>query len=150
MTDGEKKLLELIQDYQYNSTRLAEIKEKLASKEYRITPSYRDTGGGTGCRTARSKVEDFAENLLKLHAAAEEYTKKISLADAALNCASLSSREKSLLAWIAGGGRLSTYAAQEGIYKSVVYKRRDKALSRAFEALQHGKTAKREKNMVKY
>lgn len=133
MTDGEKDLLALIQRYGYNLVRLSEAEESLESKIYRITPSYSNTGGGSG-NVSRSRVENHAEKIMKLKREIAEYKRKIAIVETALQCPELSRLERRVLNWIADGGKLASFAEAEGIYISRIYKIRDKALKKALSS----------------
>jgi hypothetical protein len=135
MTDSEKELLNLLQNYSRNEQRLHEAEERLKSKIYRITPSYSNTGGGGG-NISRSKVESHAEKVLKLKREIADYKRKVGIVNAVLQCPELSSLEWRTLNWIANGGRPAAFAELEGIYISRIYKIRDKALRKAPRALE--------------
>jgi hypothetical protein len=147
MTDGEKDLLRLFQNYTFNEQRLQEAEERLRSKTYRITPSYSSTGGSGGGNNSRSRVENHAEKVLKLKREIEDYRRKIDIVRTALQCPELSGLEWRTLNWIANGGQLASFAEVEEIYISRIYKIRDKALRKALRSLE---TTKRSKNRVKY
>ena len=135
MTDSEKTLHGLIQNYGRNKQRLAEKEERLKSKTYKITPSYSSTGGGGGNGT-KSKVEDYAEKVLKLKREVAEYRRKVDTVKKALQCPELSYMERRTLKWIADGGRPADLAERDGIYISRIYKIRDKALKKALRSLE--------------
>lgn len=135
MTDSEKALHGLIQNYRRNKQRLAEKEERLKSKTYKITPSYSSTGGGGGNGT-KSKVEDYAEKVLKLKREIADYKRKVDTVRKALQCPELSYMERRTLRWIADGGRPADLAERDGIYISRIYKIRDKALKKALRSLE--------------
>lgn len=135
MTNGEKKLLQIIQRYEYNAVRLAETEERIRGETYKVTPSYNNTGGGRA-NGNHSKVEDFAERSAKLKEDVKEYRRQIRVAEAALHCPDLTTTESRILWWISAGLRLSGFADREGIYISRVYKIRDKALRKALKHIE--------------
>lgn len=130
MTDGEKKLLGLIQRYAYNAQRLAETEERINSKTYKVTPSYSQSGGG-GSGGNKSKVESFVEKTTKLKREAAEYRRKVLVAEAAMSAPDLSKIERQILDWVCSGRRLASCAEENGIYISHIYKLRDRALRKA-------------------
>ena len=134
MTEDEKRLLGHIQKYAINKQRLEEREERLRSKSYKITPSYSQSGGGGG-NGSKSRVEDFAEQAIKLKKEAAEYRRKMREAEIAMNAPSLTKIEKEILEWIAIGGRPKAYAEAKGIYPSRIYKIRDGALRKAVRHL---------------
>ena len=140
MTDGERKLLELIRARQYYARRLNEAKERLERLGYKTTASYGSTGGGSGSGAgSKSKVEKIAEKKISLQSDIEKCSVKLDIVDTALACASLSRMEQSTLLWEAAGGHLSSLAASYDIYQSRIYKIRDKAIRKAYEALKREK-----------
>jgi hypothetical protein len=141
----EKDLLRLFLRYTLNEQRLQAAEERLASKTYRITPSY-SSDCGSGGNSSRSRVENHAEKILKLKREIEEYRRQVEIVRTALKCPELSDIERKTLGWIANGGKPAAFAELEGIYISRIYKIRDNALRKALRALE---TTKRSKNRVK-
>lgn len=128
----ERDLLNILQRYTYLQDQLRKAEGVLEAMQYGITPSYDNTGGGR-CSGNKSKVEEFAIRKMKLQREADEHRKKLRIADAALDCPELTTIEMCTLNWIAMNGKLAEFAEMKGIYKSNVYKIRDKALKKALD-----------------
>lgn len=142
MTDAERTILWNLQRYASQRKRLSEVEEQIKSETYKLTPTYGNCSFG-GSRANNSKVESFADRLIKLKRQASEYRKSIWMAEEAMHCPTLTKTEKEALLYIAQGGKLSEFAKARGIYSSNIYKIRDKALTKASKHISGCKSGKK-------
>lgn len=132
-----KELLRILQNYVYTSERFIETEDRLEAMQYRLTPSYSNNIGGGRSNGVSSKVENFVTKQDKLNLTAAECKRQLRIVEATLYCPELTQLEKWLLAWIAGGGKVSTFAEARGIYISRAYKIRDRALKKAIKHIEN-------------
>ena len=132
ITKGELK--EILRDWQFLLKRLYDLRERSQAHCYSITPSYSYAGG---CATGgvSSKVERYYLVQAQIEEELREVEDKILITSAAVAKARLTSKEKSLIENIMNGHSLSSFAKEKKIYKSNVYKIRDRAISKIFNAL---------------
>ena len=133
MLTDEKELLNCLRNAEATYRRIKELEEKIASKSYKITPSYGSVGsfGGGGRRT--SQIETYVETMLELKDELDICKERLKVIQAVKDCGVLSEEESRLLEWLQLGGKLSDYAKDNGIYQSKVYKIRDKALKKVLD-----------------
>lgn len=128
MTARERELLQNLKDYMILKTDVESLTEKLRSAEYKTTATYGNTGGSGGY--GGSKVESFSIRVMESRRELIRKRNLIDSIDMAIENAELSKREKELIVLTMGGLSLSSYARQKNIYKSHVYKIRDRALKK--------------------
>ena len=122
----ERILLDKIRDYSLLLDDIRDMKERIKRIEYGITASYGFSGGGTSY--GKSKVESLSVRKADMEKEIAIREKDLNDIDKAIEHAGLSPREKDLIVCTKNGYSLSSYARKENIYKSHVYKIRDKAI----------------------
>lgn len=134
----EQELLKLLLRYPSLSHQHNMTISRLTAMEYKITPSYGNTGGGRASGT-QSKVEDYVTKIVKLKRDEKRLREQLETVYKAIACPDLTFHEKGILEWIMEGRKLATYAEMEGIYSSRVYKLRDRALKKAVNYIMQDK-----------
>ena len=135
MTDAEYKLLEELRSYTLIKKDIKRLEERLERSVCNITPNYSFTGGGSGSFQS-SKTEMLAIRRMDTERELKRKRDQISRIDLAVMNAGLNKREKDLVLHTINGNSLSSYARQENIYKSYVYKIRDNALKKMVNFIQ--------------
>lgn len=130
MTEHEKYILKCLKNYNRNVWKLTQLSNDLEAKEYKITPSYSQSGGRASGKP-QSKVENYAIKIAKLKRDIASCQKELQTANDALHCDTLSKRERAALEYVSMGASLTTFAEAWNIYSSYAYKIRDKALRKA-------------------
>ncbi len=128
-----EKVIQLLKNYIYNSTRLEEIQEQLDSICPKITPTYGNLAPAFGGNND-SKIEKLGNRYLELEQKAKYYSHKVRVVKNMIEKSGLTEREKGLMWWIANNGRLAAYARRERIGKDNVYKIRDRAVNKIIAA----------------
>lgn len=106
--------------------RVKKLTEQLNEICYKLTVSYGlNTGGGSGMPT--SAIENLIIKKEKLQVQINDINTKIRIYNKAIASA-LSPLEREIIYEIIDGNYLLQYARQKGIYKSTVYKIKDKAI----------------------
>lgn len=130
MTEHEKYILKCLNNYESNVWKLTQLSNDLEAKEYKITPSYSQSGGRTSGKP-QSKVENYAISLTKLKRDIAKCQKELQTANQALQCDTLTKRERAALEYVSMRISLTAFAEAWNIYSSYAYKIRDKALGKA-------------------
>lgn len=128
MNSREKRLLEQLKNYKFIRADIERLSERLAAYNYSTTASYGLTGGGSG--QVVSKVEMLAIKTTETKRELEAKQATIQAIDDAMERAGLNERELKLIYFTMNGCSLSRYAKSVGVYKSHVYKIRDRALKK--------------------
>lgn len=125
-----------ISSYTLIESDIKALKERLEAISYSTTASYSLTGGTFG-GFGGSKVESFSIRKMELEREIREKQRLLQTIDKARECAELTKRERDLIAHIISGGSLSSFARQRNIYKSHIYKIRDKALGKMVDYIRN-------------
>ena len=133
----KNELKAVLRDWQLLLTRLNELQERIKSHCYTVTPRYSAEVAGNGGMVT-SKVERYYITRAQIQAELESLERIVLRVSAAINKAGLTSRERELTASTMNGRSLSSYAKEKNIYKTHVYKIRDRALSKILNALKAG------------
>lgn len=129
MTSREKDLLEQLKNYQLVKNDIERLTKRLQSAGYSMTAQYGLAPGGHSGEVS-SKVERLAMKLHEIKQELEQKLKLLAVLDDAIRNAGLNKRERDLIECTVSGFSLSAYARQHNIYKSHVFKIRDKALKK--------------------
>lgn len=129
MNSNEKQLLGQLKSYILILDDIEKLKEDLARAGYTMTANYSFNGGGFG-GFGGSKVETLGVRRLDLERQLKRKVSIIEQIDDARENAGLSEREWVLIEHTIHGGSLSSYARKKNIYKSHVYKIRDRAVKK--------------------
>ena len=135
MTNKAMRLLSQLKDYMVIKNDIDRLASRLNSKEYKMIASYNLSGGGGGY--GGSKVESFSIRRDELIRELEAKIKTIQDIDRAKGSHELTKRERDLIDHLASGQSLSSYARQNGIYKSHIYKIRDRALEKMVRCIEN-------------
>lgn len=124
---SKDEVLELVKNYTYNSNRLREVQEQLAAITPKTTPTYGNLAPSMPSGFS-SKTENQSIRTYNLHRKEWIYKAKVDRVRRYIERSGLDSREKALMWWLAGNGRLAAFARREHIGKDNVYKIRDRAV----------------------
>lgn len=126
MTDT-RELLSYLNDMQFNLRRIKAIEDSIKSMTDISAVNYESTGGGTPelCR-----VERYVDKMLELKQELEQCKQRLKLTENIMKADILTDDEYELIEWLQLGGKLSVFARRKGLYKSRVYKIRDRALQK--------------------
>lgn len=130
----EKELLEILNSFSKMHERISELEEKIMSKSYRVTSVFGETSGGGGF-SSYNKTEAYVFDKMALEEELERYKKNMDSVSSLLKSDKLTEEEHNLLEWITLGGELTKYADNNGIYRSNVYKKRDRLLKKAVKII---------------
>lgn len=139
MNNREGRLLEQLKSYKLIQDDVERLKERLASAGYSITAHYGLTAGGGG-GSPTSKVENLTVRLMEAKAELHKKETVIAQIDYAIKTADLTKRERDLIVCTINGDSLSSYARRRNIYKSHVYKIRDRALRKMSDCIKTHET----------
>ena len=103
-----KELESTIKSFSYLMATADELKKKIEGMTYKTTSSI-NPAPSSSTNAFHSKVEDFGNNYILMKTKYEE---------------------KDILHFLATNGSMLSYARKKGIYKSYVYKIKDKALAK--------------------
>jgi hypothetical protein len=127
LSQETKQLLAYFADANEEMRRISEIEDSINSMAYISAMRYDGIGGTTGyCEV--SKIERYVEKMIDLKEELERCKARLKLAERIRTANVLTKQEYELIEWLQLGGKLSKYAKSKGLYKSAVYKQRDKAL----------------------
>jgi hypothetical protein len=130
MNSAEKDLLVKIKSYLLIEEDVKKLSKRLKSSEYTLTPAYKSDGSGFSGFSKNSKVENLATKRLEIQRQLNEKIFWLRKIDDAIEKAGLTKKERDLIECTIKGWSLSSYARQKNIYKSHVYKIRDRALKK--------------------
>lgn len=136
MEDNRKTLLRYLTDAKLTMERIKQLEERIASKTFRITPSYSSVGGSSGSPQV-SKVERYVEEMDELERELAKCKARLTLVQYIKENGVLTQLEYELIEWLQIGGAMSEFARMNGIYKSHVYKIRDNALEKILKFVQN-------------
>ena len=134
MNSSERRMLEELKCYRVIKNDIDSLRKRIESAEYRLTPSYSVEGGGFGGLPG-SKVETLSIRRVDAEKELRHKEAIIRRIDTAIECSGLNKREFELINHIVSGDSLSSFAARNNIYKSHIYKIRDRALRKMVEYL---------------
>lgn len=129
MNAKEKWLLERLKNYELAANDVRQLETRLKEIGYKVSATYGLNGGGGSGKTA-SKIESLILQRDELEREIQEERRILLSIKDAVNHAGLTARERELVICTVRGESLSSYARSRNIYKSSVYKIRDKALEK--------------------
>ena len=124
-----KELESTIKSFSYLMATADELKKKIEGMTYKTTSSI-NPAPSSSTNAFHSKVEDFGNNYIFMKMKYEEKKVELDYISTIINHPSLSDEEKDILHFLATNGSMLSYARKKGIYKSYVYKIKDKALAK--------------------
>jgi hypothetical protein len=127
MTDT-RELLSYLNDMQFNLRRIKAIEDSIKSMTDISAVNYESTGGGGTPELCR--VERYVDKMLELKQELEQCKQRLKLTESIMKADILTDDEYELIEWLQLGGKLSVFARRKGLYKSRVYKIRDRALQK--------------------
>lgn len=127
MTDT-RELLSYLNDVQFNLRRIKAIEDSIKSMSDISAVNYENTGGGGTPELCR--VERYVDKMLELKQELEQCKQRLKLTESIMKADILTDDEYELIEWLQLGGKLSVFARRKGLYKSRVYKIRDRALQK--------------------
>lgn len=130
----KQAVLDKITEYSYNMARLAELKERLDSINYKTTATYGNLAPSTGSGFNSSKVEDMGNRRHEIELAMQPYKRKIAEVRRMIEKSGLTDVEKGVMWWLSRNGKLQAFARREHIGKDNIYKIRDRAVSKIIAA----------------
>ena len=130
-------ICEELQMLKIDIKRVQELTEQLKAISYKITASYGLNAGGGGGMPS-SAIENLIIKRNRLQTEIANINAKIRAYNEAIATA-LTPLEREIVYEIIDGNKLSQYARRKGIYKSTVYKLRDKAIYKIAEYLKNNK-----------
>ena len=136
MEESRKTMLRYLTDVNVTLDRIRELEERVASKTFKVTPSYNSIGGGSSSSPQVSKVERYVEEKMELEEELAKCRVRLTLVEYIRESNVLSNLEYELIEWLQIGGKMSEFARNHGIYKSYVYKIRDNAIEKAMKFVQ--------------
>lgn len=136
MEENGRTMLRYLREASETLERIKRLEERIASRTIRVTPSYRTVGGGRSSSPSVSEVERYVEEKIELEEELVKCRVRLTLIEYVKESGVLSGIEYELIEWLQIGGRLSDFARSHGIYKSHVYKIRDKAIEKMLEFVQ--------------
>jgi len=123
----EESILTMISNYAYYHKELVDLEERLQEKCFKMTASYGNVGHSTA---VVNQVESYCISRYKLKESIEKYKRKLALCDQFLELPALTDREREILVACRDGRCLLDYSRTNGVYKSYVYKIRDRAIKK--------------------
>ena len=136
MENDAKTILQYLTDASSTLKRIRELEERIASKTFRLTPTYESIGGGNSGTPRLSKIERFVDEKLELEEELAECRRRMELIAYIKESNILTDLEYELIEWLQIGGKMSEFAKAHDIYKSYVYKIRDNALKKIVKFVQ--------------
>lgn len=124
----EKKLIKIFYDWRWYENRLKTLREKVKMMSCSITACYGMNAGGSSGFS--SKIERYLLEKETIEKEIKSIEKNIKSAIRAFNKADLSPIEKKIIQHIMKGGSLATFAKDNDIYISNVYKIRDRSIAK--------------------
>lgn len=122
-------LLYALIEWKNGEERLRKLKEKIAGKGYKVTPTL-SLSGGIGGGGFQSKVEDFCLAKIGLEASLTKIQTQRKILLEAVSNARLNDLEAGIIQCVMDGESLASHARAKGIYISRVYKLRDAAVKK--------------------
>lgn len=135
MEKNRKTLLRYLTDVNATLERIRELEERIASKTFRLTPSYESIGGGRSSGNT-NKVERYVDEMIEIEEELAKCKNRLLLIDYIREEKVLTKLEYELIEWLQLGGSMSEFARTHNIYKSYVYKIRDNALEKMMKFVQ--------------
>lgn len=130
----KQAVLDKITEYTYNMARLAELKDKLDSINYKTTATYGNLAPAMGSGFNNSKVENMGNRRHEIELAMQPYKRKIAEVRRMIEHSGLTDVEKGVMWWLSRNGKLQAYARRENIGKDNIYKIRDRAVNKIIAA----------------
>ena len=124
-----KSLLHYLINANEEMQHIREIEDSINSMAVISAMRYDSTGGTTGYSEV-SKVERYVEKMIDLKDELEKCKSRLAFAESIKTADILSKQEYELIEWLQLGGKLSQFALNKGLYKSTVYKIRDRSLKK--------------------
>lgn len=131
----EKEILEKIQNYNYYVAVKTELEGQLESLVSKITAEYGETAGG--CGTFDSKVEKLAIKRERVESKIKALDYSMQVVKDLIENSGLEQTEKDVMWQVAKCESLISYARNQKLYKSYVYKIKDRALKKISLKLQN-------------
>ena len=124
----EQEILEDLRTLRYDKRRLKVLYGRLKEITYKLTPTLSLSGGGGG--RPSNQIESLCVRRDEVKREINEIRTKAAMYEAAILTGGLTDRERDVIDAVITGHILTKYAQDSGIYRSNVYKIRDKALKK--------------------
>ena len=134
MTAKERNLQDDLMCWPYTLNRISVLENQLAEMQTSITTNY-DLSGVTVYGGKSSKIENLYIQKSKKEQELKKLVKLVAVVEGALRGIEFSMLEKETLRCLMYGPSLKVYAEQKGIYKSYIYKIKDKAIRKLSQKL---------------
>jgi len=126
MNSKERWLLEQLKNYHLLQSDMERLEHRIRTMGYKMTANYGPMCGSGGF--GGSKVESHSLRLTDTKQELESKRKIVEMLQDAIDHSGLNKRERNLVIATVNGFSLSAYARRENIYRSYVYKLRDRAI----------------------